>query len=110
MSKYDSAASVLNSLLELGVAVALDDFGTQEYSPHLPCADYRSVASDRPIPLFATCCAAGLRAIVKSVIALARDLNIGVVAEGVESTEQLVLRHTMRRSPGIFSRAACASQ
>ena len=34
-------------------------------------------------------------AIVKSVIALARDLRIGVVAEGVESTAQLdYLRQT----------------
>jgi len=95
LSKYDSAASVLNSLLELGVTVALDDFGTGysslTYLRRLPFSRIKIDQSFVRDMLVQPDCAA----IVKSVIALARDLGIGVVAEGVESTEQLdYLRQT----------------
>jgi diguanylate cyclase len=89
LSKYDSAASVLNSLLELGVTVALDDFGTGysslTYLRRLPFSRIKidqSFVRDMLVQPDSA-------AIVKSVIALARDLRIGVVAEGVESTGQL---------------------
>jgi diguanylate cyclase len=95
LSKYDSAASVLNSLLELGVTVALDDFGTGysslTYLRRLPFSRIKIDQSFVRDMLVQPDCAA----IVKSVIALARDLKIGVVAEGVESTAQLdYLRQT----------------
>jgi diguanylate cyclase (GGDEF)-like protein len=95
LSKYDSAASVLNSLLELGVTVALDDFGTGysslTYLRRLPFSRIKIDQSFVRDMLMQPDCAA----IVKSVIALAQDLQIGVVAEGVESTEQLdYLRQT----------------
>jgi diguanylate cyclase (GGDEF)-like protein len=95
LSKYDSAASVLNSLLELGVTVALDDFGTGysslTYLRRLPFSHIKIDQSFVRDMLVQPDCAA----IVKSVIALARDLRIGVVAEGVESTAQLdYLRQT----------------
>jgi diguanylate cyclase (GGDEF)-like protein len=95
LSKYDSAASVLNSLLELGVTVALDDFGTGysslTYLRRLPFSRIKIDQSFVRDMLVQPDCAA----IVKSVIALAQDLKIGVVAEGVESTEQLdYLRQT----------------
>lgn len=89
LSKYGSAASILKALLQLGVTVALDDFGT----------GFSSLTSLRKLPfnrikidqsfisdmLVQPDCAA----IVKSVISLARDLRIGVVAEGVETADQL---------------------
>jgi diguanylate cyclase (GGDEF)-like protein len=95
LSKYDSAASVLYSLLELGVTVALDDFGTGysslTYLRRLPFSRIKIDQSFVRDMLVQPDCAA----IVKSVIALAQDLQIGVVAEGVESTEQLdYLRQT----------------
>jgi diguanylate cyclase (GGDEF)-like protein len=95
LSKYDSAASVLNSLLELGVTVALDDFGTGysslTYLRRLPFSHIKIDQSFVRDMLVQPDCAA----IVRSVIALARDLRIGVVAEGVESTAQLdYLRQT----------------
>jgi diguanylate cyclase (GGDEF)-like protein len=95
LSKYDSAASVLNSLLELGVTVALDDFGTGYSSlTYLRRLLFSHIKIDQSFVrdmLVQPDCAA----IVKSVIALARDLRIGVVAEGVESTAQLdYLRQT----------------
>ena len=95
LSKYDSAASVLNSLLELGVTVALDDFGTGysslTYLRRLPFSRIKIDQSFVRDMLVQPDCAA----IVKSVIALAQDLQISVVAEGVESTAQLdYLRQT----------------
>ena len=95
LSKYGSATTILNALLELGVTVALDDFGTGfsslTYLRKLPFSRIkidRSFISDM---LMQPDCAA----IVKSVIGLARDLRIGVVAEGVETTDQLeYLRQT----------------
>jgi diguanylate cyclase (GGDEF)-like protein len=95
LSKYDSAASVLNALLELGVTVALDDFGTGysslTYLRRLPFSRIKIDQSFVRDMLVQPDCAA----IVKSVIALAQDLKIGVVAEGVESAEQLeYLRQT----------------
>jgi EAL domain-containing protein (putative c-di-GMP-specific phosphodiesterase class I) len=54
LSKYDSAASVLNSLLELGVTVGLMT-SEQATHPSLTCADCRSVASKSTNPLFVTC-------------------------------------------------------
>jgi diguanylate cyclase (GGDEF)-like protein len=89
LSKYDSAPSVLNSLLELGVTVALDDFGTGysslTYLRRLPFSRIKIDQSFVRDMLVQPDCAA----IVKSVIGLAQDLQIGVVAEGVESAEQL---------------------
>jgi diguanylate cyclase len=89
LSKYEVASSVLNSLLELGVTVALDDFGTGfsslTYLRKLPFSRIKIDQSFVRDMLSSPDCAA----IVKSVIGLARDLRISIVAEGVESAEQL---------------------
>ncbi|QIO35838.1 putative bifunctional diguanylate cyclase/phosphodiesterase [Bradyrhizobium sp. 1(2017)] len=89
LSKYGSAASVLNALLQLGVTVALDDFGTGfsslTYLRKLPFSRIKIDQSFIRDMLVQPDCAA----IVKSVISLARDLKIGVVAEGVETADQL---------------------
>ncbi|WP_456624295.1 putative bifunctional diguanylate cyclase/phosphodiesterase, partial [Bradyrhizobium sp. P5_C12] len=89
LSKYGSAASVLNALLQLGVTVALDDFGTGfsslTYLRKLPFSRIKIDQSFIRDMLVQPDCAA----IVKSVISLARDLRIGVVAEGVETADQL---------------------
>ncbi|WP_315838940.1 putative bifunctional diguanylate cyclase/phosphodiesterase [Bradyrhizobium prioriisuperbiae] len=89
ISKYGSAPSVLSALLELGVTVALDDFGTGfsslTYLRKLPFSRIKIDQSFIRDMLIQPDCAA----IVKSVIGLARDLKIGVVAEGVETEAQL---------------------
>ncbi|MGY3124084.1 EAL domain-containing protein (putative c-di-GMP-specific phosphodiesterase class I) [Bradyrhizobium sp. S3.14.4] len=89
LSKYGSAASILNALLELGITVALDDFGTGfsslTYLRKLPFSRIKIDQSFIRDMLVQPDCAA----IVKSVISLARDLRIGVVAEGVETADQL---------------------
>ena len=89
ISKYATAVMTLNALLELGVTVALDDFGTGfsslTYLRKLPFSrikiDQSFVADMLVQPDSA--------AIVKSVLSLASDMNIGVVAEGIETAEQL---------------------
>ena len=89
LSKYGSAESVLSALLQLGITVALDDFGTGfsslTYLRKLPFSRIKIDQSFIRDMLVQPDCAA----IVKSVISLARDLNIGVVAEGVETADQL---------------------
>ena len=89
ISKYGSASSILNSLLELGVTVALDDFGTGysslTYLRKLPFSRIKIDQSFIRDMLTQPDCAA----IVKSVIGLAQDLRIGVVAEGVETADEL---------------------
>ncbi|MFK4385448.1 putative bifunctional diguanylate cyclase/phosphodiesterase [Bradyrhizobium sp. USDA 223] len=89
LAKYGSAATVLNALLELGVTLALDDFGTGfsslTYLRKLPFSRIKIDQSFIRDMLVQPDCAA----IVKSVISLASDLRIGVVAEGVETADQL---------------------
>ncbi|VIO69075.1 putative bifunctional diguanylate cyclase/phosphodiesterase [Bradyrhizobium ivorense] len=95
ISKYGAAPAILNSLLELGLTVALDDFGTGfsslTYLRKLPFSRIKIDQSFIRDMLTQPDCAA----IVKSVIGLAQELKIGVVAEGVETVDQLeYLRQT----------------
>lgn len=89
ISKYPVASSVMRSLLQLGVTVALDDFGTGfsslSYLRRLPLNRIKIDQSFIRDMLEKQDCAA----IVKSVIMLAGDLRISVVAEGVETADQL---------------------
>jgi PAS domain S-box-containing protein len=85
----ESAASILQALRQRGVQVALDDFGT----------GYSSLSYLRRFPVDALkidqsfigqITAAGDDAsIVTAVISMARSLKLRVVAEGVETSEQL---------------------
>ncbi|MDB5624990.1 MAG: hypothetical protein JWR73_792 [Tardiphaga sp.] len=89
ISKYATAGTTLNALLELGVTVALDDFGTGfsslTYLRKLPFSHIKidqSFVADMLVQPDSA-------AIVKSVLSLASDMKIGVVAEGIETAEQL---------------------
>jgi len=86
MKDPDSARAVLQQLRDLGVELAIDDFGTGysslAYLRHLP-VDCLKV--DRS---FVAELADGHAEIASAVIALARNLNLCTVAEGVETVEQ----------------------
>jgi EAL domain-containing protein (putative c-di-GMP-specific phosphodiesterase class I) len=87
----DSVAARLDCLRAAGVRVAVDDFGT----------GYASLAYLTSLPLDTIKIDRGLiadivggerdRIVVKAMIHLARELDLKVVVEGVESTEQLAL-------------------
>ena len=85
----DEVLSNLNALRELGIRIALDDFGTGYSSlTYLRKISPDSIKIDasfiREVTRDASC-----ESIVKSLIKLSRDLNIKVVAEGIETAEQL---------------------
>ena len=86
MKDPDSARAVLQQLRDLGVELAIDDFGTGysslAYLRHLP-VDCLKV--DRS---FVAELADGHAEIASAVIALAGNLNLRTVAEGVETAEQ----------------------
>ncbi len=91
IEKEDTASSMLASLKELGIEIHLDDFGT----------GYASLAYLRRYPMdvvkidreFVDGMEHDARKaqFVAAIIALARKLGLRVVAEGVESREQLAL-------------------
>jgi diguanylate cyclase (GGDEF)-like protein len=95
ISKYGSVSLVLNSLLQLGVTIALDDFGTGFSSlTYLRKLPFSRIKIDQSF-IHDMLVQPDSAAIVKSVIGLAQDLKIEIVAEGVETQEQLdYLRQT----------------
>ncbi len=91
LSDSNSIAERLSRLRSAGIRVAVDDFGT----------GYASLAYLTSLPLDILKIDRGLiadivggardRIVVKAMIALARELDLKVVVEGVESTAQLAL-------------------
>ena len=88
LSGDESTALALRDLRGIGVTIALDDFGTG-YSSLGSITRYpldvlkidRSIAADVEVNPAAA-------SIVSSVVALARSLGLGIVAEGVDSPGQ----------------------
>ena len=85
----DSAVAVMHSLKRIGVSLAIDDFGTGQSSlSYLKRFNIDILKIDRSFikdtPGDAVDCA-----IVRSVIALAHGMQLKVVAEGVETQDQL---------------------
>jgi diguanylate cyclase (GGDEF)-like protein len=89
MQRMDGAIATMHEIERLGVHLAIDDFGTGysslAYLKHFPVDTLKIDGSFVHGP------ARDHRdtAIIRSVIALARGLNLAVTAEGIETIEQL---------------------
>jgi len=88
MRDVETSLDVLNRLVALGVSISIDDFGTGYssllYLKRLPAAELKidrgfvmQLAQDNEDA-----------AIVSAIVALGQTLNLNIVAEGVETTEQ----------------------
>jgi len=89
MNNPKRSSKILNDLKELGVSISIDDFGTGysslSYLKELPIDRIkidRSFVIDLPHNKDSV-------SIVKTIIALAKNLNLDIIAEGVETKEQL---------------------
>jgi diguanylate cyclase (GGDEF)-like protein/PAS domain S-box-containing protein len=93
---HAGAQKILNEIKKLGVSISIDDFGTghssyaylKRYQPNTMKIDQlfiRNIQSDKHNA-----------AIVKSIIELARGLDIIVIAEGVETEEELEILKQFR--------------
>ena len=89
MQDSQSTATVLQALKEMGVQLALDDFGTGFSSlSHLKRFQMDTLKIDQSFVRHLTT-DAGDAGIVSAVISMGRSLHMRVVAEGVETPEQL---------------------
>nr|WP_320135694.1 EAL domain-containing protein [uncultured Amphritea sp.] len=95
MGDVEAAIRVLAQLRALGVSISIDDFGTGysslSYLKHLPAdtlkidrAFVNDLVNDK-----------NDQAITKSIIALATNLNLNVIAEGIEDAEQAAMLTAM---------------
>ncbi|KAF1048529.1 sensor domain-containing protein [Xylophilus sp.] len=116
MADPGQARAVLRDLQALGVRVALDDFGTGYSSlAHLRQLPVSRIKIDRGFlrPLRRGDPADTDTAMVRAIIGLVRTLGLHVVAEGVESAEQLrfLARHGCDAWQGwLYSPAVPATQ
>lgn len=87
-SNLSAIALALNQLREIGLRIAIDDFGTgqasQQYLLELPI----DVIKIDKVFVQSIVHNAAAAAIVKNAILLAHDLNVEVIAEGVETHKQ----------------------
>lgn len=107
LKDVERTKQVLQNLKKLGVRVAIDDFGVGFSSlSYLKNFAVDTLKIDRS---FISSLLAGSRdeAIVRTIISLAKSLELKVVAEGVESNPQLacLLNHSCDEAQGyLFSR------
>lgn len=91
IQNIDRSASQLSRLRELGVRISIDDFGTGysslSYLRQLPVDTLKidqSFLRDLQAP-------SGSLPVVQTIVSLAHNMNLSVVAEGVETIEDLEL-------------------
>src|ERR1700716_691417 len=96
MEKTESAAKLLGQVRQLGVTVAIDDFGTGYSSlSYLKRLPIDTVKLDRSFVNGATSHPDDA-ALVMAIITLAHNLGLKVIAEGVETDEQMNFLRLLR--------------
>jgi EAL domain-containing protein (putative c-di-GMP-specific phosphodiesterase class I) len=104
MEDVEAAIAKAQDLRAMGVNLSIDDFGTGyssiSYLQRFPISDLkidRSFVQDIPSN-------ADNVEITKAIIAMAHGLNVEVVAEGVETREQMefLAKHGCNRAQGYF--------
>ncbi len=98
MARVEEAISILRRIRELGIRIAMDDFGTGYSSLSVPQRlPLDTLKIDRSFVSAIDDEANNARAcaIIGAIIAIAKELNLSVVAEGVETTTQLAFLRTL---------------
>ncbi|HYE34454.1 EAL domain-containing protein [Methylocaldum sp.] len=107
MHQVQETIAVLDQLADMGIDVLIDDFGTGYSSlSYLRQFKISALKIDKSF-IAGPCLETGNGEIVRAIIGLAHNLNLHVVAEGVESHEQLefLLGHHCHLGQGyLFSR------
>jgi EAL domain-containing protein (putative c-di-GMP-specific phosphodiesterase class I) len=89
MHDVDNVIHVLKRVKALGIEIAIDDFGTGYSSlSHIRRLPIDTIKIDRSFVKEVTT-SAGDAEIATAIVALALSLNLKVIAEGVETAEQL---------------------
>lgn len=102
-NKY-AAVCLMETLSEAGIQITLDDFGVEysslAYIKHFPI---ESIKIDRSF-ISELNTDRSNAAIVKSMISLAKSLDLCVIAEGIETEEQLAFLHALAcdKAQGFF--------
>jgi diguanylate cyclase (GGDEF)-like protein len=89
MANINSVISTLNELRAMGITISIDDFGTGYSSlSYLKKFPINNLKIDRSFVRDITSNSEN-RSIVKTIISMANNLNLDVIAEGVETEEEL---------------------
>jgi len=89
MSNFEEGRLQLCALANLGIQISIDDFGTGHSSlSYLHCLPIKALKIDRSF-VQQMVDSQESKAIVRAIIAMAQSLELDVVAEGVETHEQL---------------------
>ena len=96
MNNLERALEQIELLRQIGVRFAIDDFGTGYSSlSHLRTLPVDCVKIDRSFIKDLAEQGSGSTTLVRGIIGLAHNLELQVVAEGVETQEQLTLSQGM---------------
>ncbi len=91
LSDNEANLYTLHQLRKLGVCIVLDDFGTGYSSlNYLRCFPFQKIKIDHSFVKDVTSNKESVE-IVRTIVALARNLGMTTVAEGIERSEQLAL-------------------
>ncbi|WHY87309.1 EAL domain-containing protein [Neobacillus novalis] len=113
MQNLENSTIILNQLKELGVLLSIDDFGTGysslSYLLHLPIDKIKIDKSFVDDILYHS----NQGIMVKTIIDMGQNLNFAVIAEGIETDEQLAFLKKNDCGTGqgyLFSRPIPAEQ